>query len=114
VTGLKSLAIEEARRPEADAAADALFDTAGEVSWLHWLIEPANIWMQRGFALGMFSWGTWRGVSAELAERRQAKPVGVKQPGRGGGEGAGISSSPPPPHQDMAPLGAPPLQEQAA
>lgn len=115
-TGLKSLRIDADRKPQADAAADALYDTAQEVSWLAWLIEPGNVWVQRAFVVGAFGFGMGQGVRAELAERRRqakpAAPVARSNPDNPSQPAPDRSAAGA--HADMAPLGLVPGQEEAA
>lgn len=71
VSGLQSIAIDAGEKPKAEACADAIYDTALEVPWLRFLIEPSNIWLQRALVVGMFTIPKALAVRNELAARRR-------------------------------------------
>jgi len=75
---LRSLDI-AADDPAARAASDAIYDTALEVPWLHWLLSPGNKWVQRIAVIGAFGFTVSTGVAAELKARRPTpvKPTGA-------------------------------------
>lgn len=89
----------------ARAASDALYDTCLEVSWLRWMIEPTNVYMQRALAVGVFGAGLAAGVGAELRERRKAQAAAVGEPGAAAGREAPRDPGGPVP-VDMSPLNA--------
>lgn len=70
-TGLKSLPIAADEKARAEAAADAVYDTAWEVPALRFLIQPDNVWMQRGFVILAFTGPKALAVRRELALRQQ-------------------------------------------
>jgi hypothetical protein len=79
LTGMKSLSIEDTERAQAAAAAEAIYDSALEISWLRFLIRPESVWMQRAFALGAFAVPKYKAVTIELAGRAQKRaPDGVR------------------------------------
>jgi hypothetical protein len=56
-------------------AAGAIYDTAAEVSWLHWLLDPHSKWFQRAIVVAGFYGPLFREVQGEIRARR-AKPSG--------------------------------------
>lgn len=70
---LNALAIDGERVSVAHGAADALYETALDVSWLRWLISPGNKWVQRAFAMGAFAVPLGMATVAELRERQAVK-----------------------------------------
>lgn len=65
-------------RPEASPAADVVYDIARETPWLHFLIQPSNVWLQRAIVLGAFALPVAVETAHELRARR-AKPVNPDQ-----------------------------------
>jgi hypothetical protein len=91
----------EASDDQARAASDAIYDTALEVPWLRWLLEPENVWVRRAVVIGLFAYGKGSAVRAELAARaktRQGASPAV----------AGVEAGP----TTSAPFSAPPLGPQ--
>lgn len=74
LSGLKALEVGPADG-DARAASDAIYDTAEEVPWLRFLIEPGNIYVQRALAVGVFAFGKYSAVKAEIAARQPPRPA---------------------------------------
>jgi len=76
-SGMQSLAVQEPEVPRADLCADALYDTACEVHWLNFLVQPSNPWMARTVAIGSFLVPKVMMANAELKiKAAQAKGQG--------------------------------------
>lgn len=71
---LKSFAVSAEETPRAEAAADALYDTALEVHWLRWLLDPQAATVQRLFVIFAFVGPKARAIMAEVKAARAAKP----------------------------------------
>lgn len=71
---LQSLPISESEEMAAREASDALYETALVVPFLSFLITPANEWAGRIAAIGLFTWGKYHVVRAELDARKPKKP----------------------------------------
>ena len=71
-TKLKSLPIKPEEEEDARLAVDALYDTAVDVPWLHFLVEPGNKWVQRALCIGVFVKGKYEVVRLEIAGRKLA------------------------------------------
>lgn len=80
VTKLRSLCIEPDAMEGAEAAADAIYDTALEIPWLHWMVEPNNIHVQRAVVIGAFTVPKALAVRGELAARREARKAPKEKP----------------------------------
>jgi hypothetical protein len=70
--GLRTLASSPDSPQYRDAAA-AIYESAAEIPWLAWLLEPQSVWLQRIIAVGAWAVPVAIGVRGELSEnRRQA------------------------------------------
>ena len=69
VTRLNSLKIDDGDE-SARLACDAIYDTANETPFLRFLIEPSNIWVQRGLCIAMFTLPKVAAVQKELQARK--------------------------------------------
>ena len=74
MTGLQSLTA----APEAQTcrpAADALYDTCRDTPWLHFLVRPGSVWLQRTLAIMAFAAPLVRETAAEVKARRYQPPA---------------------------------------
>lgn len=78
LTGLQSLASspDSAQFP---AAAAAIYDSAAEIPWLAWLLEPQSIWLQRAVAVGAWAAPVALSCRQELEQRRRAARAARRQ-----------------------------------
>ena len=60
--------------PTAEPAARAIYDTACETPYLHFLVKPGSVWLQRALVIGAYVLPVAAGCREEMAAR-QAKPV---------------------------------------
>lgn len=88
-TRLSSLPVSEGDIAARDAC-DAIYDTAAEVSYLRFLIEPSNIWVQRSLVIVAFTLPKYMAVKAELQHRRAEAAKEVKETNEVGDDGQTI------------------------
>lgn len=91
--GLSSLTVTPDEMAEAEEAFGALYDTALEVSWLNWLVQPGNIWVQRAAVFLPFMYGKSKALIIEVKEKRAA--ISHAAPG-GTGDAIPEEAGPPP------------------
>lgn len=72
---LPSLAVAPGETESANAAADALYDSALEVEWLRWLIQPGSVWAARLMCLGAFFIPKAMAARKELQAKKLAPPA---------------------------------------
>lgn len=60
--------------PTAEPAARAIYDTACETPYLHFLVKPGSVWLQRALMIGAYVLPVAAGCREEMVAR-QAKPV---------------------------------------
>ena len=69
----KSLAIKPEEESSATAACDAIYDSALEVEWLKFLIQPGNVWVGRILAIAMFTGPKLQALRAEIEARQSSQ-----------------------------------------
>lgn len=67
--------------PQAVEAIEALYDCINDISQLHWLLKPGNIWFQRAFSIGFFFVPFAMGIRKDIEAKKklQHKPI-IPQP----------------------------------
>jgi hypothetical protein len=73
----KSLAIKPDEQASANAACDAIYDSALEVEWLKFLIQPGNVWVGRILAIAMFTGPKLQALRAEIEARQSTQDNGI-------------------------------------
>ena len=78
VMKLQSLPIKENELEAARGASDAVYDTALEVPWLRFLVEPSNIYVQRAIVIAAYAIPKAIAVRAEVMAMKSASgtPMG--------------------------------------
>ncbi|TAL03672.1 MAG: hypothetical protein EPO08_03520 [Rhodospirillaceae bacterium] len=87
---LPALAIAPDETEKAAAAADAIYDSALEVAWLRFLVDPQSKWVPRIIAISVFAIPKGKAVMVAIQEKKKgprdidpSAPLSPRQPAAG-------------------------------